>query len=106
LEYTELANGFANCPNRARLQAICDDLGPRQIQEFFDRWMTQIPTPLGPDERKHGYWWELSMRQIEVSRTLAFDVPRRARGFVEALITDNLDLGGSFSTGWSTGVPK
>ena len=93
LEYTELANGFANCPNRARLQAICDDLGPRQIQEFFDRWMTQIPTPLGPDEREHGYWWELSMRQIEVSRTLAFDVPRRARRFVEALITDNLDLG-------------
>jgi hypothetical protein len=35
------------------------------------------------------------MRQVEVSRTLVFDAPRRARGFVESLITDNLDLGRS-----------
>jgi hypothetical protein len=33
------------------------------------------------------------MRQVEVSRTLVFDAPRHARGFFEALITDNLDLG-------------
>jgi hypothetical protein len=33
------------------------------------------------------------MRQIEVSRTLVFDAPRRARAFFEALVTDNLDLG-------------
>ena len=34
------------------------------------------------------------MRQIEVSRTLVFDQPRRARAFFEALVADNLDLGG------------
>ena len=33
------------------------------------------------------------MRQIETSRTLVFDVPRHARGFFEALVTDNLDIG-------------
>jgi hypothetical protein len=33
------------------------------------------------------------MRQIEVSRTLVFDAPRHARGFFEALVADNLDLG-------------
>ena len=33
------------------------------------------------------------MRQVEVSRTVVFDVPRRARCFFEALIADNLDLG-------------
>src|SRR6478672_2408502 len=33
------------------------------------------------------------MRQIEVSRTLVFDAPRRARGFFEALVVDNLDIG-------------
>jgi hypothetical protein len=32
-------------------------------------------------------------RQVEVSRTLVFDAPRHARGFFEALIADNLDLG-------------
>ena len=33
------------------------------------------------------------MRQIEVSRTLVFDAPRRARAFFEALVADNLDVG-------------
>jgi hypothetical protein len=33
------------------------------------------------------------MRQVEVSRTLVFDAPRRARAFFEALVTDNLDIG-------------
>jgi hypothetical protein len=33
------------------------------------------------------------MRQVEVSRTLVFDAPRRARAFFEALIADNLDIG-------------
>lgn len=33
------------------------------------------------------------MRQIEISRTLVFDAPRRARAFFEALVGDNLDLG-------------
>jgi hypothetical protein len=33
------------------------------------------------------------MRQVEVSRTIVFDQPRHARGFFEALCTDNLDIG-------------
>jgi hypothetical protein len=49
--------------------------------------------PLTEHDRAGGYWWELSMRQIEVSRTLVFDAPRHARGFFEALVADNLDLG-------------
>jgi len=32
------------------------------------------------------------MRQVEVSRTIVFDAPRRARSFFEALIGDNLDI--------------
>ena len=31
--------------------------------------------------------------QVEVSRTLVFDDPRRARGFFEALVTDNVGVG-------------
>jgi hypothetical protein len=93
LAFTELANGFASCDDPAALQAICDRLGPADIQRFFDRWLARIPTPLGLADQAAGYWWELSMRQIEVSRTLVFDVPRRARGFFEALVADNLDLG-------------
>ena len=33
------------------------------------------------------------MRQIEVSKTMVFDVPRNGRAFFEALVADNLDLG-------------
>ena len=33
------------------------------------------------------------MRQVEVSRTMVFDDPRRARGFFEALVTDNVGIG-------------
>jgi hypothetical protein len=91
--FAELANGFATTDDPERLQAICDALGPTQIQAFFDRWMARIPTPLNEHDRAAGYWWELSMRQIEVSRTLVLDAPRHARAFFEALVQDNLGIG-------------
>jgi hypothetical protein len=52
-----------------------------------------IPTPFTDDDRRAGYFWELSMRQVEVSRTLVFDDPRRARGFFESLVADNVGIG-------------
>jgi cell division septation protein DedD len=79
--FTELANGFASCDDPAALQAICDRLGPADLQRFFDRWLARIPTPLGLADQAAGYWWELSMRQVEVSRTLVLDAPRQARAF-------------------------
>jgi hypothetical protein len=91
--YTALANGFASCDDPAGLQAICDRFGPADVQGFFDRWMAVLPGPLTDTDRAGGYWWELSMRQVEVSRTLVFDDPRRARGFFEALVTDNVAIG-------------
>src|SRR5215218_10807374 len=91
--FTELSNGFATCEDPEGLQAICDRLGPGAIGVFFERWMSVLPLPLTDADRTAGYWWELSMRQIEVSRTLVFDAPRRARTFFEALVVDNLDLG-------------
>ena len=93
LEYTELSNGFASCADPVRLQGICDHLGPHHIESFFERWMQVIPTPLEASDRAAGFWWELSMRQIEVSRTVVFDAPRRARAFFEAAVADNLDIG-------------
>ena len=91
--FTELANGFASCDDPAGLQAICDRLQPGTIEVFAQRWFSQLPMPFGPKDQRAGYWWEISMRQVEVSRTIVLDAPRRARGFFEALIADNLDLG-------------
>jgi len=91
--FAELSNGFASCQDPRALQAICDRLGPGTIMVFFERWMSRIPLPLTAADRTAGYWWELSMRQVEVSRTIVFDAPRNARAFFEALVADNLDLG-------------
>ena len=52
-----------------------------------------IPTPFTDDDKEAGYFWELSMRQVEVSRTLVFDDPRRARSFFESLVQDNVGIG-------------
>jgi hypothetical protein len=91
--FTELSNGFATCADPAALQAICDALGPAQIQAFCHRWLDALPTPLSGVDEVAGYWWEFSMRQIETSRTIVFHAPRYARAFFEALVADNLDLG-------------
>jgi hypothetical protein len=91
--YTALSNGFAGCDDPAGLQAICDRLGPADIQAFFDRWTDVLPLPLTEHDQTDGYWWELSMRQIETSRTAVFTAPRHARAFFETLVADNLDVG-------------
>ena len=70
--FEALDNGFA-AGDAAALQAICDRLGPGTIGVFFERWMSRLPLPLTEHDRDAGYWWELSMRQVEVSRTLVFD---------------------------------
>ena len=71
--FTALSNGFASCPDPAALQAICDRFGPGTVQVWFERWMARLPLPLTGADRDAGYWWELSMRQVETSRTLVFD---------------------------------
>jgi hypothetical protein len=93
IAFRELSNGFAECADPGALQAICDRLGSGTIEVFFGRWMSRLPLPLTEADRAGGYWWELSMRQIEVSHTLVFDAPRYARSFFEALVVDNLDIG-------------
>src|SRR4051795_7276279 len=91
--FTELSNGFAATDDPARLQRICDRLGPEQITAFADHWFAVLPVPLTATDQAAGYWWELSMRQIEVPRPICFAAPRHARGFFEALVADNLDIG-------------
>ena len=91
--FTALSNGFASCADPAALQQICDRFGPGTVQVWFQRWMARIPLPLTGADRDAGYWWELSMRQVETSRTLVFDQDCHARAFFEALLCENMDLG-------------
>ena len=93
LAFAELANGFASCEEPIRLQVICDRLTPAKLQAFFNYWIARIPCPFTRVDRLAGYWWQLSMRQIEVSRTMVLDTPRQARACFEALVTDNIGIG-------------
>jgi hypothetical protein len=93
IAFTELSNGFASCDDPGMLQAICDRLQPGTIEVFAQRWLHRLPLPFDRGDQRAGYWWEISMRQVEVSRTIVLDAPRQARAFFEALIADNLDIG-------------
>jgi hypothetical protein len=93
LGFAELSNGFAACDDPAMLQRICDSLRPAHVQAWFERWMRVLPLPLTAADREAGYWQELSMRQVETSRTLVFDDDVHARAFFEALLCENMDLG-------------
>jgi hypothetical protein len=93
IAFTALSNGFAACDDPVALQEICDRLGPGAIHVFAQRWLHALPLPFTARDHDAGYWWEVSMRQVEVSRTIVFDAPRHVRGFFEALVADNLDIG-------------
>jgi len=81
LAVAPLANGFASSDDAGRLQQICDRLGRAQLRMFFERWMSVLPLPLNEADRAAGYWWQLSMRQIETSRTIVLDDPRRGPAY-------------------------
>ena len=59
----------------------------------IDRWLGWIPSPLTPDDRRRGFSYQFSVRQLEISDTAVFDAPRRGRAWFEAAIRDHLDLG-------------
>ena len=90
---TPLANGFAATSDPARLQELCDLVQAGTVRVFFESWMSRIPLPLTSADREHGCWWQLAMRQVEVSRTLVFDDPRRVRTVFEELLARNISLG-------------
>jgi hypothetical protein len=93
LAFEALENGFATCADPARLQALCHHLSAEKIQAFVDRWVDHLPWPLTAADRAAGYRHDLSLWQLEVSRTQVFTDPEQGRALVEALIRENLDLG-------------
>src|SRR3972149_1695357 len=91
--FAALNNGFLSCENPERLQVICHQLDAEKIQALFDRWVEQLPWPILPQQRAAGYAHQLSIWQLEISRTQVFQDPEQGWALVEALIRDNLDLG-------------
>jgi len=93
IAFQELDNGFLTCGNPQRLQALAEELGPRQIQTFLKKWLDRLPMPLSANDRRAGYDYRLSIWQLEFSLTQILDRPLAGRQFFEEVIRDNLDLG-------------
>src|SRR5664279_4259109 len=67
--FTPLDNAFAAVEDPAALQAICDQLGPDQIDALLRKWLAILPHPFTPADRAAGYRYELSILQAEFSLT-------------------------------------
>ncbi|WP_322754405.1 hypothetical protein [Frankia sp. Cas3] len=47
------------------LQAICDTLGPGQIDALLRKWLARLPHPFTAADRAAGYRYDLSVLQAE-----------------------------------------
>jgi hypothetical protein len=93
IDYQALDNGFVSCADPTRLQTICEDLGPAQIDGLLRRWLAWLPHPYTTEDRQAGYRYDLSILQAEFSLTQILDRPLSGRIFFEEIIRENLDIG-------------
>jgi len=93
ITHTALDNGFATCDDPAAVQAICDRLGPTQIDGLLRKWLARLPHPFTAADREAGYLYDISLLQAEFSLTQVLDRPISGRVFFEHVIRDNLDAG-------------
>jgi hypothetical protein len=92
IEFRALDNGFAACPDEPALAAICARLSHADVQAFFERWISVLPSPFTASERRC-YGYRLSIRQLELSDTRVFDRPAAGRAWFEQTLRDQLNLG-------------
>jgi hypothetical protein len=91
--FTELDNGLWKVEDPAVAQKVCSRLGSGHLRALIDRWLPVLPSPLTGADRRAGYRWAFSVRQLEVADTAVFDRPAAGRAWFEAAIRDHVDLG-------------
>jgi len=91
-----LDNGFVSCDDHDRLQAICDQLGPEQIDGLARRWLARLPHPFTPQDREAGYRYDLSILQAEFSLTQILDRPL-SDGKVAGVVDGGFGAGAHFA---------
>src|SRR6201993_2458734 len=77
--FEPLDNGFAAVDDPAAVQAICDQLGPQQIDALLRKWLARLPHPFSPADRAAGYRYDISILQAEFSLTQMLDTPASGR---------------------------
>jgi hypothetical protein len=61
IAFEPLDNGFAAVEDPAALQAICDRLGPEQIDALLRKWLAILPHPFSTEDRAVGYRYDISI---------------------------------------------
>ena len=93
IAFTALDNAFGTVSDPAAVQRICDGLTDQKIYRFAGKWLARLPQPFTRADEDADYRWQLSVKQVEFSTTMALDRPVTGRIFFEQLIRDNLDIG-------------
>jgi hypothetical protein len=91
--FVALDNGLRSVEDPALAGRICARLGHGHVQGFLDRWLRRLPSALTAADRRAGYGYRFSIRQMEISHTAVFDRPQSGRAWFEAAIREHLDLG-------------
>jgi len=91
--YKILDNGLSSCEDPAVAHRLAASLGAGHLRSYLDKWMGILPGMLTGADRRKGYSYRYSVRQIEVSDTAVFDRPQTGRAWFEAAIKEHLDLG-------------
>jgi DNA-binding transcriptional ArsR family regulator len=93
IAFEALDNGILTCADPRRLQRICDGLSAAKIDALLRKWLRLLPHPFTAADRRAGYRYDVSIRQVEFSLTQVLDRPVHGRLFFEQVIRENLDLG-------------
>ena len=73
--FTELDNGLWTVDDPEAARRICASLGSGHVRGLIDRWLPSLPSPLTAADRRAGFDWAWSVRQIEIADTAVFDRP-------------------------------
>jgi hypothetical protein len=102
IAFTALDNGFATIEDPAGLQALCDRLGPGQIQALLDKWLAVLPGAFTDADRDAGYRYEISILQAEFSLTQVLDQPVAGRIFSSTSSATTSTPGARIGSAWSS----
>lgn len=91
--FSELDNGLWRVEDHDAARRICASLGSGHVRALINRWLPALPSPLTAVDRRAGFDWAFSVRQLEIDDTAVFDRPAAGRAWFEAAIRDNVDLG-------------
>jgi len=91
--FAELDNGLRDVADPATARRVCARLAAGHVRGLIDRSLRLIPSALTVEDRRAGFGYDWSVRQLEISDTAVFDRPQNGRAWFETAIRDHLDLG-------------